>query len=83
MFITEFAYNNKIHLATKISPFKANYSQDPRIEFEERREGKYEAVGRFIEKMRKIQEEVKVALGKVQEEMRKFVDRKQKKEKEY
>ena len=33
--------------------------------------------------MRKIQEEVKVALAKVQEEMRKFVDQKQKKEKEY
>ena len=81
--ITKFAYNNKIHLATKISPFKANYSQDPRIGFEERRKGKYEAVGRFIEKMRKIQEEVKVALAKVQEEMRKFADQKQKKEKEY
>ena len=63
-------------MATKISPFKANYSQDPR-------KGKYEAVGRFIEKMRKIQEEVKVALAKVQEEMRKFADQKQKKEKEY
>jgi len=33
--------------------------------------------------MRKIQEEVKVALAKVQEEMRKFADQKQKKEKEY
>jgi len=25
----KFAYNNKIHLATKVSPFKANYGQDP------------------------------------------------------
>ena len=27
--ITKFAYNNKIHLAIKVSPFKANYGQDP------------------------------------------------------
>ena len=26
---TKFVYNNKIHLATKVSPPKANYSQDP------------------------------------------------------
>ena len=29
----EFAYNNKIHAATKILPFKANYGQDPRMGF--------------------------------------------------
>jgi len=50
----EFTYNNKIHVAIKTSPFKANYSQDPRMEFEGRRKGKYKAVGKFIEKMKKI-----------------------------
>jgi len=79
----EFAYNNKVHIATKISPFKVNYGQDPRMGFEGRRKGKYEAAGRFIEKMKKIQEEVKAALGKAQEEMRKFADRKRGKGKEY
>jgi len=29
--MAEFAYNNKIHIATKILPFKANYGQNPRI----------------------------------------------------
>ena len=47
----EFAYNNKIHLVTKVSPFKANYSQDPRIGFEGRRKGKYKAVGKFVERI--------------------------------
>jgi len=73
---TEFAYNNKIHLAAKVSPFKANYGQDLRMGFEGRKKGKYEAAGQFIEKMRKIQKEAKAVLAKVQEEMKKFVDKK-------
>ena len=76
-------YNNKIHVTTKISPFKINYGQDPRMGFEGRRKGKYEAAGKFVEKMRKIQEEAKVALRKAQEEMKKFADRKREKGEEY
>jgi len=72
----EFAYNNKIHAATKTSPFKVNYGQNPRMGFEGRRKGKYEVAGKFMEKMKKIQEEAKAALGKVQEEMKKFADKK-------
>jgi len=79
----EFAYNNKIHAATKTLPFKANYSQDPRMGFEGRRKGKYKTVGKFIEKMKKIQEEAKAALGKVQEEMKKFRDRRRREREEY
>jgi len=81
--IAEFAYNNKIHVATKTLPFKANYGQDPRMGFEGRRKGKYEAAGKFIEKIKKIQEEAKVVLGKAQEEMKKFGDRRQGKGEEY
>jgi len=33
----KFTYNNKIHLATKVSLFKVNYGQDPRIRFKERK----------------------------------------------
>ena len=72
----EFVYNNKIHVATKISPFKANYGQDPRMGFERRRKEKYEVAGKFVEKIKKIQKEVKAALGKAQEEMKKFANRK-------
>ena len=79
----KFAYNNKIYLATKVFPFKANYSQDPRIGFEGRRKGKYKAARKFVEKVRKIQEEAKVALKKAQEGMRKFADQKQEKREEY
>jgi len=71
----EFTYNNKIYTTTKILPFKANYGQDPRMGFEGRRKGKYEAVGKFVERIKKIQEEAKAALEKAQEEMKKFANR--------
>ena len=72
----EFIYNNKIHTATKILPFKANYGQDPRMGFERRRKEKYKVVGRFVERIKKIQKEAKVVLGKAQKEMKKFTNRK-------
>jgi len=72
----EFAYNNKTHSSTKTSPFKANYRQNPRMGFEGRRKGKYKEAKKFIEKMKEIQEKAKAALGKAQEEMKKYIDRK-------
>ena len=55
--------------------FKVNYGQDPRIGFKGRRKEKYKAAGKFVERIKKIQEKAKVALGKVQKEMRKFADK--------
>ena len=46
-------------------PFRANYGQDPRMEFKTRRKGKYKGAEKFVKKMKEIQEEVKAALGKV------------------
>ena len=73
--MVEFAYNNKIHVATKTLPFKANYGQNPRMGFEGRRKRKYKVAGKFVERIKKIQEEAKAALGKAQEEMKKFGNR--------
>ena len=61
-------------MATKNSPFKTNYSQNLRMGFKGKRKGKYEAAGKFVEKIKKIQDEMKIVLGKVQEEMKKFAD---------
>ena len=69
-----------MHTTTKSTqqqklPFKANYGQNLRMGFEGRRKEKYEAVGKFVERIKKIQEEAKAALGKAQEEMKKFANR--------
>ena len=79
----EFAYNNKVHSSTQMLPFKANYRQDPRMGFEIRRKGKYKRAEKFMIKIREIQEEAKAALGKVQEEMKKYIDRKRAEVNEY
>ena len=51
--------------------------------FEGRRKRKYEIAGKFVERMKKIQEEAKAVLGKVQEEMKKFANRRQREKEEY
>jgi len=79
----EFAYNNKVHSSTQTTPFKANYRQDPRMEFEGRKKEKYEGAKKFIEKMKEIQEEARAVLGKVQEEIKKYADRKKGKADDY
>jgi len=79
----EFAYNNKVYLSTKILPFKANYGQDPRMGFEVKRKGKYKGVEKFMTKIKEIQEKAKAVLGKVQEEMKKYTDRKRAEINEY
>jgi len=79
----EFTYNNKVHSSTKTSPFKANYGQDPRMGFEGRKKGKYTGAEKFVEKMREMQKETKATLGKVQEDMKKYTDRKRAEVEEY
>jgi len=56
--------------------FKTNYEQDLRIEFEGRKKGKSERAKIFMKEMKEIQEEAKAVLEKVQEEIKKYIDRK-------
>jgi len=56
--------------------FKANYGQDLRMEFEGRKKGKSERAKIFVKEMKEIQEEAKAVLEKVQEEIKKYIDRK-------
>jgi len=79
----EFAYNNKVHAGTKVSPFKANSGQDPRMGFEMRKKGKHEGAEKFAERMKNVQEEAKAALQKAQEEMKRYADRERGEVEEY
>jgi len=51
--------------------------------FEGRKKGKYEGAEKFVIKMKEIQEKAKAALGKAQEEMKKYADRKREDVDEY
>ena len=79
----EFAYNNKVHSSIKTLLFKANYRQDSRIKFEVRKKRRYERAGKFVAKIKEIQEEAKAVLEKAQEEMKKYTNRKKEEVNEY
>ena len=70
--------NNKIHTATKVSPFMANYGKELRMGGDIRRRGKVESTTEFVERMKKVHEEVEAALKKTQEEMKRYADRRRK-----
>ena len=71
----EFAINNKVHTATKVSPFIANYGKELRMGEDIRIKGKVESATEFVERMKKVQEEAEAALRKTQEEMKRYADR--------
>ena len=74
----EFTINNKVHTATKVSPFMANYSKELRMGGDIRRKGNMESVTEFVKRMKKVQGEAEAALKKMQEEMKRYTDRERK-----
>jgi len=71
----EFAVNNKVHTATKVSSFMANYRRELRMEGDIRKRGKVEKATEFVERMKKVHEEAGAALKKAQENMKRQADR--------
>ena len=67
----------------KVSLFIANYGKELRMGGDIRRRGKVESAMEFVERMKKIHEETRVALKKMQEEMKKYADRSRKKTKKW
>ena len=51
--------------------------------FEGKKKGKYVGAKKFVEKMKEIQEEAKAALGKAQEDIKKYADRRRSEVDEY
>jgi len=71
----ELVVNNKVHAATKVLPFMANYGRELRMGGDIRRRGKIEKTTEFVERMKKVHEEAEAALKKAQEDMKRQVDR--------
>ena len=60
--------NNKVYSETKISLFMANYSRKLRMEADIRKKRKVEKVTEFVERIKKVQEEAKVACKQIRRE---------------
>ena len=74
--------NNKIHSATKVSPFIANYRRELRMGADIRKKRKIKKTTEFTEKIKKVQEEAGVVLRKAQEKMKWQADRRRKRTEE-
>jgi len=66
----EFVVNNKVHLATKVLPFIANYGRELRMGADIRRKEKVEKAIELTERMRRVQEEAEAILRKAQKKMK-------------
>jgi len=66
----EFAFNNKVHTATKTSSFQVNYRREPRMGFDIRKKGRNEKAEEFVREMKERHEEARAVLVKSQEEMK-------------
>jgi len=80
--LAEFVVNNKVHTATKVLPFMANYGRELRMGGDIRKRGKVEKVTEFMERMKKVHKEVGAALKKVQEDMKRQADRRRREAKD-
>ena len=81
--MAEFAFNNKMHTATKTLPFQVNYERKLRMSFDIRKKGKNKKAEEFAREMKKRHEETKAALVRSQEEMKRQADRNRKEAEEY
>jgi len=81
--MAEFAFNNKVHTATKMSLFQVNYGREPRMGFDIRKKGKNEKAEEFVKEMKERHEEARAALVKLQEKMKRQADRNRKEAEEY
>ena len=70
MATAEFAFNNKVHTATKMSPFKVNYVRQLRMGFDIRKKRKNEKAEEFTREIKERHEEARAALVKAYKEMK-------------
>ena len=79
----EFTFNNKVHTATKTSPFQVKYGRELRMGFDIRKKRKNKKAEEFAKEMKKRHKKARAALVKSQEEMKKQANRSRKETEEY
>jgi len=74
--MAEFQHNNHVHFATQQPPFLLDTGRIPRMGFEpQQNHSNLETVNEFTERMRMAIEEVKSAICKAQDDMKRYYDR--------
>src|SRR5258707_1315839 len=73
--LAEFAYNNKVHVATHRTLFKLDAGQHPRLGVEPMRTSTVEAVDTFTRRLDHAQEAAKATLERAADDMKRYYDR--------
>ena len=63
MATTEFIFNNKVHIVTKLSLFKVNYRWESRMSFEITKKRKNVKAEKFVNKIKYIYSSIKKIIG--------------------
>jgi len=81
--MAEFAFNNKVHTATKTSLFQVNYGRELRMGFDIRKKEKNKKTEEFAREMKERHEEARAVLVRSQEEIKRQANRNRKEAEEY
>ena len=73
--LAKFAVNNKVYMATKVSPFMINYRREMRMGEDIRKKGKVEKTTKFVKRIKRVYKEARAALKRAQENMKKQADK--------
>ena len=83
LIMAEFAFNNKVYTATKMSQFQVNYGRELRMGFDIRKKRKNEKTEEFAREMKERHKEARAVLVRLQKEMKRQVDKSRKETEEY